>query len=118
MNRMITLLSTSLPAFVPATAIAQQSMPVQPGWAVPWHMWASSAWWIVPVLVLVVVTVATALGLGRLPGTSGAGEPREDATASALQILNERFARGEIGRPEYEERKRALLTIMTPGGQT
>jgi hypothetical protein len=31
-----------------------------------------------------------------------------DPTHSALQILNERFAKGEIDQAEYEERRRAL----------
>jgi uncharacterized membrane protein len=37
-------------------------------------------------------------------------------TASALQILEERFTRGEIRREEYEERKRAILTMSAPTG--
>ena len=32
-----------------------------------------------------------------------------DGTSSALEILNERFAKGEIHKEEYEERKRVLL---------
>lgn len=30
-------------------------------------------------------------------------------TSSAIDILNERFAKGEIERAEYEEKKKALL---------
>jgi putative membrane protein len=33
------------------------------------------------------------------------GEPREK---TPLEILQERYARGEIGRDEYEQRKRDL----------
>jgi putative membrane protein len=33
-----------------------------------------------------------------------------DPTRSALQILNERFARGEIQKPEYDEKKAAILS--------
>jgi putative membrane protein len=34
--------------------------------------------------------------------------PSADQSASALSILNDRFARGEIDRPEYEQRKTVL----------
>ena len=43
---------------------------------------------------------------GRSPGPNPAGD---DPTYSALQILNERFARGEIQKPEYDEKKAAIL---------
>jgi hypothetical protein len=35
---------------------------------------------------------------------------RADPTYSALQILNERFARGEVQKQEYEEKKGAILS--------
>jgi uncharacterized membrane protein len=39
---------------------------------------------------------------------------RRDPTQSALQILNERYAKGEIQKPEYEERKAAILSSREP----
>jgi uncharacterized membrane protein len=47
--------------------------------------------------------------------SSGGGAHRWDApwrspSRSALQILSERFARGEIHRDEYEEKKAAILS--------
>ncbi len=48
-----------------------------------------------------VVLVLRALGVG--PRRPAAREGR-----AALDILNERFARGEIDKDDYEERKRAL----------
>lgn len=56
-------------------------------------------WWliiIVAVVALIKWIMATTGG-----GTSGAGK-------SARQILDERYARGEIDKIEYEQRKRDL----------
>ena len=52
-------------------------------------------------LVAVVVLVLRALGVGTSRPAA-----REDGTA--LDILDETFARGEIDKDDYEERKRAL----------
>jgi uncharacterized membrane protein len=41
---------------------------------------------------------------------SGPGRVWGDPTYPALQILNERFARGEIEKPEYEEKKAVILS--------
>lgn len=41
-------------------------------------------------------------------GSSGGASARGSGR-SAIDILDERFARGEIDREEYEERKRVLL---------
>ena len=54
------------------------------------------------VLILVVVLIAGSLT--RAYG--GGGEGRSEK--SAREILDERFARGEIDREEYEEKKRSL----------
>jgi putative membrane protein len=37
-------------------------------------------------------------------GTSGSG-----GSASALEVLKTRYARGEIGKEEYEEKKKDLV---------
>ena len=49
--------------------------------------------------VLVIAYLVRALGPGPTPFA---------AERSALDILQERFARGEIDRAEYEDRKRVL----------
>jgi len=40
----------------------------------------------------------------------GPSHPWGDPTHSALQILNERLAKGEIQKEEYNERKAAILS--------
>jgi putative membrane protein len=63
--------------------------------------------WIFPLFMFFVMMVGVffmmraSWGHGRHTGT--------DATSSALQILNERFAKGEIAKEEYEEKKAAIV---------
>jgi len=120
---------------LPLLAVAQQSQqpasPPQPpwDWPGPWYMWHGGwgFWWIFPLFMLIMIigcVVAFFLGhraggghrhwgpwhmMDRLPGRSW-GDP----TYSALEILNERFAKGEIQKQEYEERKAAILSRGQP----
>lgn len=64
------------------------------GWAVYGLMHV--LWWVV-IIALAVVFVRVVAGRG--------GRRRHD---SALDILRERYARGEIDAAEYEERKKQL----------
>ena len=61
--------------------------------AVVWLLFAA----LLVVGIVVLVRALTERGVGS--GRSG---------SSALEILEERFARGEIDRDEFEERRRAL----------
>ncbi len=81
------------------------------------HMWGGG-WGMIfgpifMIVVLVVIVAAVAMVLrwifGSTDGSSGQPE-RNDGRSddAALRILRERFARGEIDREEYEERRRAL----------
>lgn len=56
----------------------------------------------IPLLVGVVVLAIWLLRGGRLDGGDHAGRGR------ALEILKERYARGEIDKEEFESRKRDL----------
>jgi putative membrane protein len=73
------------------------------------HMMGWGGWWIGPVMmglgVLLVVLVI--VGLWRLFSGGGASR-RAHVPDRALDILRERFARGEIDEEEYEARKKAL----------
>jgi putative membrane protein len=66
------------------------------GWGVWWMIFS---WVLIVAIVALVVRALTASG-----GSSGSGE----RTIGAREILDERFARGEISEDEYRERKRVL----------
>jgi uncharacterized membrane protein len=64
-------------------------------------------------MLFIIVVFATIFFTVRRPSGDGAhaGNPRwRSASHSALQILSERFARCEIAREEYEEKKTAILS--------
>ena len=72
-------------------------------------MWGDGGWgfgmglvWLVFVGLIVAGIVLAIRGSSERPSDRG-------SVKSALEILDERFARGEIDREEYEERKRVLL---------
>jgi len=65
----------------------------------PMMGWAWLLFWLLLLAVLVVGVVYVVRSL-----SDHAGRP----ASSALQILEERFARGEIDGDEFEERRRAL----------
>ncbi|MGH2760683.1 MAG: SHOCT domain-containing protein [Actinomycetota bacterium] len=64
--------------------------------------WVVLVWlFVVVVIVLVVVLVARALSDGGPPGPRGSNR-------RALDILEERYARGDIDRDDFDDRRRAL----------
>ncbi|MGH3649198.1 MAG: SHOCT domain-containing protein [Acidimicrobiia bacterium] len=65
----------------------------------PMMGWAWLLFWLLFLAVLVVGVVFLVRSLSERAGKPG---------SSALQILEERFARGEIDGDEFEERRRAL----------
>ena len=72
------------------------------GWGWGWGLFGvlhTVLWW-----VLIVLGIAV---LAKWLFRSGAQEGRT-AGATALEILKERYARGEIGKDEFEQKKRDL----------
>jgi putative membrane protein len=57
-------------------------------------------WWAILILGIIVLVRL----LGRDSGRAGAAPPAE----TALDVLKKRYARGEIGKQEFEEKKRDL----------
>lgn len=91
----------------------------------PWHMWSEGYgwpfWWFGPLTMMLffVVIFGAIFFFMRRGGGHGMhhwGPPHmtdrswDDPSHSALQILNERFAKGEIDKNEYTERKSAILS--------
>ena len=87
----------------------------------PWWMWGDGYgwqyWWICPLMMLFMIVVfAVVFFIVRRSWGDGSHRwepPWRGPSHSALQILSERFARGEIHRDEYDEKKAAILS----GGQ-
>lgn len=46
--------------------------------------------------------------IARSAGRAGWRKPDEPAAPTALDILKERYARGEVGKAEYEEMRRDI----------
>jgi putative membrane protein len=72
----------------------------------PWHWWwpAMGFMWIVPLLFLIVMIVF----LVRGPWWSGHEHGRGGRRETARDILDRRYASGEINKEQYEEMKRTL----------
>jgi putative membrane protein len=63
--------------------------------------------WMVFGPVMMLIFVAVCIAVMYLVMHAGAGQRRE---SQALEILRERFARGEIDQAEFEQRRRVLLS--------
>ena len=77
------------------------------GWGFGWM-------WFMPVIMIVVVGLiiwGIVMLFRRADGVGGAGccGSSSMSSESALEILKRRYARGEINKQEYEERKKDLV---------
>jgi putative membrane protein len=90
-------------------AIWAQGSPERPG--APWgmmHGWGTGGFWLMPLVmmtwfaVLVAVIILLVRWLGGGPGV------RSTSSRTARDILDERYARGEIDQKEYLQRKRDI----------
>jgi putative membrane protein len=63
--------------------------------------------WVWPILFFVVLA-AVIVGAVYVARGLGSRQPTQAPPETALQILKERYARGEIDREEFEERRRVL----------
>ena len=66
------------------------------------HGWGMGWWWIIGLIVLIVVIWLVIKAVNQ----RGAGRTSEK---SSLDILKDRYARGEIDEEEFEKRKKDLM---------
>ena len=75
------------------------------------HMWGDGSWMFLGPLMMIVfiaaIVAVVVLMLRWLGGSHGSAPPPPPGR-TPLDILKERFARGEIDREEFEERRRVL----------
>jgi putative membrane protein len=67
------------------------------------HGWGMGWWWVIGIIILIVVLWPIAQRINRNKNV-----PRE-SEKSAIDILKERYARGEINKQEFDERKKDLI---------
>ncbi len=109
MNRTFAWLATIPSVLTPAVAMAQQNQ--GPGYGP--HMWNGGwhGWFFGPIMMLVflAVVVVVVVLLVRWFGRPGHGAGLDSHPGKTpLDILKERFAKGEIDKEEFEERRRVL----------
>ena len=92
-----------------------------------WHMHGPGFWWIFPLMMLFMFAIIAAIYF-VLRRHRGDGQPpwqwmseqaggrqhfegyRDTASESAMDILDKRYARGDIEKEEYEEKKAAIAS--------
>lgn len=93
----------------PLAAVAQQAGEY-PGYG--WHMWNGGwgGWIFGPLMMIVFIGVIVAVVVLLVRGLAGPAHhgAGPSSRTDPLDILKERFARGEIDREDFEDRRRTL----------
>lgn len=75
-----------------------------------WWSWGPSGWamgaghliWLIAIVLIVALPIAALVRMGRN------SDRQPPANQTPREILDERFARGEISKDEYDEKRRVL----------
>lgn len=67
------------------------------------HGWGMVWWWIIGLIILILLIWLIVRSVER------GGGPVASPKKSAMDILKERYARGEISKEEYDSRKKDLM---------
>ncbi len=78
-----------------------------------WYDWSYNGWphmWFFPLFpIIFVVLCVVIMAFVMMPMMRQRGDERFDfPQRTALDILNERYAKGEIDKTEYDEKRRAI----------
>ena len=71
-----------------------------------WHGYGGGMMWIFWILIILALVWFVAIATRR--GGASPGGPSPGSDKSALEILKERYARGEIERDEFEQKQKDL----------
>ena len=98
------LSAISMSSFVPGVVFAQER-PYDWGWGMHPMMWGTWGFGMMLMMILFwgLLIVAVVMGIRWL-----SREGQERRSDSALEILRQRYARGEINKEEFEAKKRDL----------
>jgi len=66
------------------------------------HGWGMAWWWIIGIVLIVLI-------VWLVTRTASRSNPGNTSGKSALDILQERYARGDIDKAEFEDRKKDLM---------
>ena len=73
------------------------------GWGMGWGWFGMMLFWLVPLFVVIVLAAAAIKYL--FAGGARTGTALRDDRNRALEVLEERYARGEINREEYLQKR-------------
>ena len=95
-------------SLVPGLALAQER-PYELGWGMHPMWWG--AWGFGMMFMMILFWGLIIVGIVLLiRWLLGQGRERESRSDSALEILRQRYARGEINKEEFEAKKKDLMT--------